>query len=358
MMHESGVKTVDRKKEDGPLQPGETWAKEVTYLPTTAGRRCISVEAFADGGQRQSAPACITVINPIPETPDLSAKVQVPKSRVAVGDGTFAQTSIVNTGRGTAKNVKVTMVYDPQLQLVEATEGSDSTRVGQNIVSWTVPEIGPGQEAKLEGVFTAIRPAPRARVAVSAQSSDGALANADTSFEIIQATAPEQVAPPTELPPVQPNPEIPGGPAPLRGTPPSTQPFGAAPTGPQRSQRLLVKLSPYANPVRVNEPIRYSLQVVNDSDQPDGQLDIQFLLPPGVRLERVSQLKNPELAPPRVDAGVVSLALVPLMNPGETIDYIMVMSSNRPQTFDLDVNVRSQRNPDGIRESVTTTIIP
>lgn len=345
--------------EPGPLQPGGTWGIVAEFVPTTAGRRCVTFEATADGGQRQTATDCVTAINPIPETPTLSATVQVPKSRVATGDGTFAQARIANTGRGVAKNVRVNMVYDPQLQLVEATEGADAARLGQNIVSWTIPEIGPNQEVKLEGVFTAIRPTSQARVAVSAQSDEGATANSDLSFEIVQATTPAQPLTPPELPPANPTPQIPGGaaPAPLSG-PPSTAPGTLpGPAVPQRSNRLIAKLLPYANPVQVNQAIRYSLRLVNDSDQADGQIDVQFELPPGVRLERVNQRKNPELSQFRADAGVVSLAPIPRLVPGEDITYELVMSSNQPQTFDLNVDVRSQRFPNGIRESVTTTVI-
>ncbi|MFK8115309.1 MAG: hypothetical protein AB8B91_24125 [Rubripirellula sp.] len=360
MIHQDkGDRQVDLSR-GTPLQPGETWQEDVVYVPTTSGRRCINVEATADGGQRATAPSCVTVINPIPDTPTLTATLQVPKSRVATGDGTFAQAVIKNTGRGAAKNVKVTMVYDPQLELVQATEGFDGSRVGQNILAWTVPEIGPGQEAKLEGVFTAIRQTPRARVAVSAQSVEGATANTDVTFEVLQAAAPVQPPSQPNLPPLQPTPQIPVGPAPLQGDPSNAAPLGplgpSGQTGPLLADRLVTRLTPYANPVRVNELISYSLRIVNDSNEADGQVEIQFELPPGVKLERVNQRKNPELSRRDINAGMVTLQTIPRMNPGETIDYEIVMSSNQPQTFDLNVAVRSLRMPQGDRQSVTTTV--
>ena len=70
MVHEvRGTEEVDKPKEDGPLQPGDTWLVAVTFVPTESGRRCVDVRATADGGQRAESQSCVTVINPIPATP-------------------------------------------------------------------------------------------------------------------------------------------------------------------------------------------------------------------------------------------------------------------------------------------------
>ncbi len=126
-----------------------------------------------------------------------------------------------------------------------------------------------------------------------------------------------------------------------------------------RTDRLQATLSERVDPVRVNEPIRYSLRIVNDSDQRDGQVGIEFPLPNGVFVERVSQTTHPELGQFTVgDDGMVRLADIGTMNPGEVIDYELTLSSNQPQTFDLDVLIRSARMPNGFRERITTTVIP
>jgi hypothetical protein len=252
------------------------------------------------------------------------------------------------------------MVYDPQLQLLQATEGADQARVGQNMVTWTLPVIEPGDTAKLEGQFNTVAPNPQARVRLSVESAEGASANTDFVFEIVDTTPPP--SPPTApaLPPAQPAPGIPGGraPAPLRGAPPPAIP--TTPAAPRLSERLQVLLFGRDNPVRVNDPIRYALRIVNDSRERDGQVLIQFELPPAVRIESVSPLKNPELSGEfTVNAGVVSLAYIRSMNPGESVDYEIVLSSNQPQeAFDLNVQVRSLRMPGGVVESVTTTVNP
>jgi len=104
------------------------------------------------------------------------------------------------------------------------------------------------------------------------------------------------------------------------------------------------------------------LRVLNDSNERDGQVAIQFRLPDGVFLERVNQTTHPELGQFEVgDDNVVRLADIGSLNPGEAIDYELILSSNQPQTFetfDLDILIRSARMPNGFREKITTTVVP
>ncbi|TWU51093.1 COG1361 family protein [Rubripirellula reticaptiva] len=363
IIHESGGVMV-RDNKDGPLQPGETWRKKVVFTPTQSGRRCVRVEAFADGGQRAAQEACALVINPIPLTPNLTATIDG-KSQVATGDPTLIRAQIVNEGRGEARNVTFNMVFDPQLQLIAATEGANERAIGQRIITWNVPSIAPGQQVLLEGQFTTISPSPRSRVSISAESAEGARANDEFVFEIIGPG--QTVQPPRgpSLPPVGTSPEIPGGaaPEPLRGNPDlrRTDPLPSQP-GPSpetaRTGRLVTSVFGRDNPVRVNAPIRYSIRVTNDSNQRDGQVGIQFALPNGVRMERLVPQTSPELSDYRFDSGVVSLPYIPNLEPGQSEDFELVLSSNQPQTFDLNVAVRSLNTPNGFVTTETTTVTP
>ena len=356
MIHESGEARVEDIK-GGALQPGETWEKEVIYTPTSSGRRCISVETTADGGQRAVAESCVTAINPIPETPVLSARIDS-NDRMATGQEVTATAQIFNEGRGDATNVRVEMVYDPQLQPIFATEGADQTRLGQNVISWTVPVIKAGGSIPLAGKFRAIQTNPRAAVRVSAQSAEGSTANANLSINILDGTPP--AAPPRQpdLPPATPAPSIPGGaaPEPLRGAPETPPP--PTPIGPQRSGRMQTSIIGLSNPVRVNDPIRYTIRVVNDTNTPDSQIDIQFPLADGVKLENLVPTTNPELGQFEIKNGKVLLPYVPNLAPGEAVEYNVVLSSNQPQTFPFEVMVRSQNNPSGYVESIPTTVVP
>lgn len=356
MRHEGGGIAVAVPRQDGPLQPGQTWGAQVTFIPEDAGQRCVAFEVTADGGQRATDNSCVIVQNPVPRTPTLEAELVSPATRVAVGQTTFAQARVSNTGQAEARNVTVTMVYDPQLQLVEATEGADPTRVGQNIVTWTVPTIQPGQEVKLEGVFNVVARNPQARIAITAEGEQTPSISRDIFLELFDGSPPATPAAPPALPPQQPTPQIPGGRAPLQGPPPQALP--PAPTGPQRSGRLQTQLNLRDNPVRVNDPIRYSLIIANDSNVTDEQVEVQFDLPRGVDVDRITPTTNPELGGLfQRNAGVISLPYIRTMDPGETVEYELVLRSNQPQTFDLNVRVRSQQLPGGVLATATTTVI-
>ncbi len=210
IIHESGGTSV-RDVKDGPLQPGETWRKKVVFTPTASGRRCIQVEAFADGGQRASQEACTLVINAVPLTPNLNATIDG-KSRVITGDNTLIRARVANDGRAEARNVNVEMIFDPQLQLLAATEGANQQRIGQRILSWTIPSIAPGQAVTLEGQFRSVAPSPQSRVSVTAQSAEGSRAADAFAFEVVGPSTPPRTTGPPALPPAGMAPEIPGGP--------------------------------------------------------------------------------------------------------------------------------------------------
>lgn len=360
MTHEGGQKGVRNPKDNGPLQPGQTWGAQVVFVPTTSGQRCITVDAFADGGQRATHPGCVTVINPVPQTPSLTATLEG-RTRIATKQTALVRAKVVNSGLGPARNVKVVMAYTPEVQLSQATEGSDQTQIAQNIVSWTVPVLDAGQSAIFEGQFNAIRAAPRTRITLQVTSNEGATANTDFIYEIVDVTPPPATTPQSELPPTLTPPIAPSGPAPqlpLQGAPTTAPPAAATPAAPQRSEQLQMQLFALDNPARMTAPIRYRLILTNDSVQRDGQIAMQFRLPPGVSVQRVNPISNPESNDFRADGGVVSIPPIPSMEPGESIEYQIVLVSNQPQSFDMTIQAQSQRMPAGISKSVPQTVSP
>ncbi len=136
MIHqETGNQSVKKPKTDGPLQPGEDWLVSAVFVPTESGRRCINVEATAEGGQRAQSQSCVTVINPIPPTPAISNTI-TGRQRVQVGDTILVRSQLLNTGQVTLTNTRVTMSYDPQLSPRGATvDGLDDSRIGQYLLA-------------------------------------------------------------------------------------------------------------------------------------------------------------------------------------------------------------------------------
>jgi len=72
----------------------------------------------------------------------------------------------------------------------------------------------------------------------------------------------------------------------------------------------------------------------------------------------VSRSTNPEVGEFQIGAGSLATASVPSVEPGEQLDYEIVMIGNLPQTFDLTIGVSSYRVEQGITRTVSTKVLP
>jgi hypothetical protein len=120
---------------------------------------------------------------------------------------------------------------------------------------------------------------------------------------------------------------------------------------------LAVSLLDRDDPVRVGQPIRYSLSVRNTSDQMDGAVGLRFKLPPGVELSRVVQRLAPQANQFRRDADTIVLEDIRDLRPGETVDYEIELISNQPQTIELTVEATSRLAPGGTSATQSTRVI-
>lgn len=365
---QTGSRIVGQNKNDGPLQPGQTWTAATTFVPLDSGRRCVKVEAFADGGQRVEGDACTTVINRIVPVPAITATINGPDN-VETGATRIFRYRVVNTGQVPLSNVRITATFDAGLQLAQATEGSDTSRLGQFQIAWTIPTMPVGPDPRstvlVEGQFTATQVNPRATMVLTVQSAEGAQASDSFNFVIQQGTAAAApVAPPIrpELPPIVPTPSIPAAPAPAPipadpTTPPPTLPPAAAVTPAAPANTLALTLLDRDDPVRVGQPIRYSLSVRNTSDQIDSAVGVRFRLPTGVELTRVVQRLAPQANQFRREADTIYLEDIRDIRPGETVDYDIELVSNQPQTIELTVEAVSRLVPGGTFTNQTTRVI-
>jgi len=355
---------VGLPKSDGPLQPGDTWKAAATFLALESGRRCITVEATADGGQQAKGEACATVINRVLPVPALTATITGPE-RIATGtNGTFRY-RVVNTGQVPLSNVRITATFDPQLQLLQATEGNNASRIGQYQIGWVIPfmPVGPDDRSGVltEALFLAQQINPQSNMILTVESAEGARASDSYVFEILPGAAPP-VAPPSRpaLPPVQPPPTIPSTPAPIPADPRVPQPVlppattDAAPSG----DTLVLRLLDRDDPVRVGQPIRYSLSVTNQSNLLDSAVGVRFQLPQGVELGRVVQRLAPNANQFRRENGVVYLDDIRDLRPGETVDFDIELVSNQPQQLELVVEAVSRLMPGGTFATQTTRVLP
>ena len=344
--------------EDIPLQAGETWPVAVTFIPTDPGRRCIQIEATADAGQRATNESCVTVINKPPPTPAVTATISG-RSRTSVGNQTLFRGVVVNTGRVPLEDVKVTMVYDPQLRPIGATDQYlQEQRQGQFLIEWLIPRLEPESSETLEANFQAVGSNQRSSLVMTVESKQGARASERFEFEILPGAVSQPAPPPTpgrSLPPASAPPSIPG-PRPIP-TPAPTAPPRTSPRQPSEPESLGLTISGPTSAVFVNQPIRYDLRVTNPSSQPDGNVSIRFNVPEGVEVRRVTQRLSPELGEYTRNGNMAYLKDIGTLRPFESIDYVILLESNQPQTITITAEAVSRGKRLGARSQVTTQVV-
>lgn len=363
---QTGSRVVGQNRTEGPLQPGQTWTAAATFVPLESGRRCINVEALADGGQRASGESCTTIINRVVPVPALTAEI-TGRDRMDTGETRIFSYRVINTGQVPLRNVRIAATFDPQLRLAKATEGSDTSRLSQYQIVWTVPEMRVAPDATatvlLEGEFTAIQASARSTMILTVSSAEGARAEDTFNFQITPGPAmPPPPAAGPSLPPISATPSIPTTPAPIPADPrtaaPSLPPAASpsSPTGPIGTT-LSLSLLDRDDPVRVGQPIRYALSVTNNSSQFDGNVGIRFRLPSGVSVARVSQRLAPGGVGTRTEGDTVYLDDIRDLRPGETVNYDIELTSNQPMDLELVVEAVSRLMPGGTSASQRTRVM-
>jgi hypothetical protein len=327
---QTGSRVVGQAKTDGPLQPGQTWTSAATFVPLDSGRRCITVEATADGGQRAAGESCATVINRVVPVPAVTAQI-TGREVVETGAERLFRYRVVNTGQVPLRDVRIVVTFEPPMQLVRATEGKDTSRIGQYQLEWRVPLMQPGPDATstvlLEGAFMPVQPSPNSRMILTVSSAEGARAEDTFAFQVVAA--------PTVTPP------------PVAGGGAAAAPVGA----------LAISLLDRDDPVRVGQPMRYALSIRNNSADFDGNVGVRFRLPAGVEVVRVSQRTAPGDAGIRRDGDMVYLNDIRDMRPGEIVDYDIELRSTIPQDVEIVAEAVSRLVQGGVKASQQTRVI-
>ncbi len=369
---ETGSRIIGQNHPTGTLQPGQTWTSAVTFVPLDSGRRCVTVDAFADGGQQATQEACVTVRNRPVAVPSLTATITGPE-QLATGEIRLFAYRVVNTGQVPLNNVRITTTFDAGMEPQEATEAFDGTQIGRYQIGWTIPVMPVGPDPRstvlLESKFLALHPNQRGTMIVTVESAEGARASDTYTFQIVPGTGtglPAPLGASPALPPISPTPTIPGSPpsiqpqapAPIPADPsrtiPDTSPFSGPPPA---APSLALALAAREDTVRVGQPIRYALTVRNPSSQIDSGVGLRFQLPPGVELNRVVLRLSPLASPFRREGNTVYLEDIRDLRAGEAIDYEIELVSNQPQTFDFRVEAVSQLTPGGTFATQTTRVI-
>lgn len=359
MRHVSGPRAIENTEFGSVLQAGESRDSSFTFIANESGRRCVQVEIVGRGGQRVTREACVTVINPIPARKEIAASIRIEQSltRVAVGDNFVAEGTITNTGEVALKNVRTSISYVPQMSALQASPEYPGNADTPFVYEWTIPEIAAGESKYVRLECRAATVNPNARMVLSVESAEGARSSNEVSLPIVLPNAAPPAGPVApNLPPVLAPPSIPDDPASAAPGTGSSTPFNPAPTGPRRSGQLQMRVFRQTVSPQVNDPITYAITVTNDRADMDGDVNLEFELPAGVKLIRAGLRSNPEISMIGQMAPTYILGPLSTIRPDEVVELILVVSSNQPQTFNLQFTVNSRLTPNGISAQSRTEV--
>ncbi|TWU62805.1 hypothetical protein [Crateriforma conspicua] len=327
-------------REEGPLQAGGTWESMVEYVPSEPGQRCITVQVTADGGQRDVAESCIIAINPVPPTPAMSVTLESNES-FTVGETRFFNGRVTNTGQVPLEDVRAVMVFDPQLQLQQATRGADQSRLGEYLVSWAIGRMEPGQSVLLQGQFLVIAPSDRCQVIFTAESDQGARGE---DSRIVRIAAGANAGPP-ESPSDRPG---------LPPTVPNTNPPAAG--NPQAGGPLQLNVQQREISPRANLPIPYTVTITNNTTAVESDVTLDIIVPAGVRVESIYPTQNPSANQFTRFGDRVSPEPIRSLLAGESLQYQLTVTSTIPQDFQLVVEATSNRPSAATRAFAQTRV--
>lgn len=366
---QAGSQTVSNTRPT-PLAPGESWQLQVPYNVFQPGERCLTATATATGQTPTSAQACVIAVNPVPVAPSLVANI-AGMVDVPIGQQVLFRYFVQNTGSQPATNVVLTATFPPQLQLISATQGYDSSALQRAQIKWTQPRLEPGQSAFFEGLYSVIGPVGSGQTLLTIQSDEGVTADKGFTFNVIPGAAPppEPAPAPRNITPSGPPPTIPPAainpPTPRRETPapgPVNDGSTMAPPSLQGNNGiaaggLQVQVFDNGDPVRVGQELVYTIRVTNQSTQRDDNVQVRLKL----RVEagvNISQPETPGLTFDRVVDNYYYLPEIRSIAPGQTITYYLAVSANSPQTQGVLVEAYSRNFPQGTSRTEETQIIP
>jgi uncharacterized repeat protein (TIGR01451 family) len=273
------------------------------------------------GGTLGSGKACVTSAPAAgPATPPPAAGSAAPASPAAkpnlvvhktgpaklnIGDTAEFKIEVINQGQGAATNLKVLDHYDPALKPTAASPGSKWT--GADLV-WQIDALKPGEKLEFGINCECIEQAANACNRVTVTCQEQVRADGEACLAI---------SPP------------PGG--------------------------VSVVVAEDADPVRVDEQVKYEITVANHSQAADGQVSVVVTVP-----QQMSPLRIGTQGPSamQIDGQAVKFAPVAELRPGDVLHYTVKTRATAPGEAKLRVDVTTRTSKAPLSQEETTRIVP
>ncbi len=316
------------------IHPGQTERFAISFIVAQPGRHCHRLDVTADGGHAAGARAVVTGTAAIVTPPQLAVRVSGP-STSRPGEVAPYTVELKNSGSAPATNIVLTINWDANLQLTEASSGHEDN-IAQLTTRWRIAQLGAGETQTRRLNFVCRTPDQQGAIVRATAASDqtSAVMN-QTAITVLSGS---------------------GGPQPTLGS-------GAVPPDTPYSQGsmasgLRLSASATANPIATGATTTLVISVTNERDAPDRDIALSAqALDDGLTV-RVSGAS----ATPVATASATAIDFGPIreMRPGEQLStpYRLEIRGVRPGSHKVRVTATSTSNPGGASTDAEIVVNP
>jgi uncharacterized repeat protein (TIGR01451 family) len=290
--HESKARSVDLPI--GTLGPNESRTVPLVLTATQEGKLVNRVTATADGGLKDQAEHPVVV-----QKAQVSLQIKGPPRRF-VGRPADWDIRVVNTGEAALTNVVLRHRLPPELGFASATEGG---QLVQGQVEWRLGTLAPRQEKTVRVTTTSNQITPAA-ISVAVVTADAGLIKEEkASLEIL-------------------------------GTP-----------------AYRFQVTPSGNPVEIGKQINYVITVENTGSQAANDVEIAVVVPPELRLVKVSGPSKETIAGQNI-----TFAKVSGVKPAQTLTYTIQVEGVKQGDVRFRAELRGETLTSPVLKEAPTTI--
>ena len=328
LKHGVAASPVERDLAD--LQPGQSHRIGVKFDVVSPGRHCQNIEVTGAGRLRATASLCLTATGaevtppPVKEQPAMPpGKVSIRINGPSVGEvGKVAEFTIdvKNLGAEVLTNLKVTGRHDTSLSPTMATEGCKLDPVTRDLMC-TIDRLPPSKTVRLVVQYRCMKKATWACNRVMVTDDRGTRSDDSACLRIHKEA----------------NTTIPSK---------------------ETASKLTVSVQDLHDPITVGKGLTYEIRVTNPGIASDGQVLAVVTVPPELSVDRIGTT-GPGRTGFQVQGQTIRFEPVPEIQPGETLNYRVRVTADRPsRQVILKVQATSREMLSPVESEEDTEILP
>jgi uncharacterized repeat protein (TIGR01451 family) len=304
----------------GRLEPGETKRFAVTFLLTQPGRQRHRLSVTADGGQSAATSGVVTGVQRTLGPARLELNVKGPKQLAAGQEGEYL-VEITNVGDLPAQRVRIVADYGPHLKPTVAT-GGKQRETGPTFLAWQVDRLEAG-----ETITRQVNGIAEGSGAVSVRFEVTAERNLHELAEVVTTVGRASSA----RPPLLNEPSL---------NDPNAPPQPSAGANAAAAGELKLTIAQANGRIAKGGKTALIILVHNDRPAADENVALTFLLPAGLRFEKMTGPTDVRHVSP--DGRTIETQPVATMRAGERLtEYRLEVTGLLPGEQTLEVTARS-----------------